>query len=112
MKFKQYNTKTKEFVKMEKSLIVQMKDKFEELSKKIEKQILLQKDILNFNETCDYLCLSASHLYKLTSQKRIPHFCPLGKKPYFNRKEVDDWLMSNKIHIADDSKQNSVGKNI
>jgi excisionase family DNA binding protein len=112
MKLKQYNTKTKEFVEMEKSLIVQMKDRFEELSKKIEKQMLLQKEIFNFNETCDYLDLSASHLYKLTSQKRIPHFCPLGKKLYFNRKEVDNWLMSNKINIADNRKQKSEGKNI
>jgi len=112
MKLKQYNVKTKEFIEIEKSLVAQMKDKFEELSKKIEKQMLLQKEILNFNETCNYLDLSASHMYKLTSQKIIPHFCPLGKKLYFNRKEVDNWLMSNKINIADDRKQKSDGKNI
>ncbi len=96
MKLKKYNTKTKEFVEIEKSIINQMIERFEELSKKIEKQMLLQKEVLTFNEVCDYLDLSASHLYKLTSQKRIPHFCPLGKKLYFNRSEIDKWLTTNK----------------
>ncbi len=38
---------------------------------KIEKLIgsinLVRKDVLNFNEACEYLELSQSHLYKLTS---------------------------------------------
>lgn len=59
-------------------------------------QLLLQKEVLNFTETCRYLDLSESHLYKLTSQKQIPHYCPQGKRLYFRRDELDAWLQRNK----------------
>jgi len=53
----------------------------------LQEQNLLKKDVLNLNEACRYLDMSASHLYKMTSQKLIPHFCPQGKKLYFKRTE-------------------------
>ncbi len=71
-------------------------EKLSQLDRKLEEQNLLKKEVLNFNETCGYLDISASHLYKLTSQKKIPHFCPQGKKLYFNRKELDEWLQRNR----------------
>ena len=55
-------------------------DKLTEISNKLSEQNLLQKTVLNFNEACIYLDVSPSHLYKLTSTKHIPHFCPQGKK--------------------------------
>ena len=64
-------------------------------------QTLLKKEVLNFNEACQYLAVSQSHLYKLTSSKQIPHFCPQGKKLYFNRGELDDWLQRNKNVTTD-----------
>ena len=53
------------------------------------------KPVLNFDEACNYLNLSKSHLYKLTSQKLIPHSCPTGKKLYFEKSELDNWLLLN-----------------
>ena len=41
--------------------------RLEKIEKLIESQNLVRKDVLNFNECCDYLELSQSHLYKLTS---------------------------------------------
>lgn len=67
-----------------------------DLSKKIEEQNLLLKPVLNLDEACSYLRMSSSHLYKLTSQKQIPHFCPQGKKLYFRRDELDQWLQRNR----------------
>ena len=67
-------------------------EKLEKLEQRIGEQNLLMKEVLNFNDACNYLDISASHLYKLTSQKSIPHFCPQGKKLYFNRAELDEWL--------------------
>jgi len=64
-------------------------DKLTEISNKLDEQYLLQKAVLNFKETCKYLDLSPSHLYKLTSTKHIPHFCPQGKKLYFKREDLD-----------------------
>jgi excisionase family DNA binding protein len=58
-------------------------------------QLKLQKEVLNLEEACEYLHLSASHIYKLTSTGRIPHYCPSGKKLYFKRSELDQWLTRN-----------------
>lgn len=62
----------------------------------------LSKKILSFKEACDYLSLSESHLYKLTSSRSIPHYCPQGKKLYFNRHELDDWLLRNRLSTEDE----------
>jgi excisionase family DNA binding protein len=64
-------------------------------------QTLLKKEVLNFSEACHYLAVSQSHLYKLTSSKQVPHFCPQGKKLYFNRQELDEWLQRNKNVTTD-----------
>jgi excisionase family DNA binding protein len=68
-----------------------------ELKQLIIDNNLLQKEILDFEDVCKYLKVSASHLYKLTSTRQIPHFCPQGKKLYFNRAEIDEWLQRNPI---------------
>jgi excisionase family DNA binding protein len=76
--------------------------KLEKLEQRIGEQNLLMKEVLNFNDACNYLDISASHLYKLTSQKSIPHFCPQGKKLYFNRAELDEWLQRNRQTSTDE----------
>jgi len=68
----------------------------------LQEQNLLKKDVLNLNEACHYLNISASHLYKMTSQKQIPHFCPQGKKLYFKRSELEEWLMRNRQSSVDE----------
>lgn len=77
-------------------------EKLERLEQRIGEQNLLMKEVLNFNDACNYLDISASHLYKLTSQKSIPHFCPQGKKLYFNRTELDEWLQRNRQTSTDE----------
>lgn len=79
--------------------ILERLDKIERL---IVSQNIVQKDVLNFNEACSYLELSQSHLYKLTSTKQIPHFCPQGKKLYFNRHELDGWLQRNRQSTSEE----------
>jgi excisionase family DNA binding protein len=80
-------------------------DKLTEIANKLDEQNLLQKTVLNFNEACKYLDVSPSHLYKLTSTKQIPHFCPQGKKLYFKREELDNWLQRNRQSTADEMDQ-------
>jgi len=53
------------------------------LADKLDELKILQKTALNFEEACSYLNMSQSHLYRLTAQRLIPHFCPQGKKLYF-----------------------------
>lgn len=76
--------------------------RLEKIERLLESQNLVQKDVLNFNETSEYLELSHSHLYKLTSTRQIPHFCPQGKKLYFNRQELDAWLQRNRLTTTEE----------
>lgn len=82
--------------------LIQKLDRIEIL---LTEQVLLKKEVLNFSETCTYLDISASHLYKLTSTKSIPHFCPQGKRLYFNREELDTWLQRNRQTTQDEIEQ-------
>lgn len=70
--------------------------RLEIIEKHVLDQNIILKNVLNFNEACKYLELSQSHLYKLTSAGSIPHYKPNGKKLYFNRAELEEWLLRNR----------------
>ncbi|NEW77992.1 MAG: helix-turn-helix domain-containing protein [Gelidibacter sp.] len=71
-------------------------ERLDRIEKMLKTQQAMQKQVLNFHETCTYLELSQSHLYKLTSTGAIPHYKPNGKKLYFQREELDQWLLRNR----------------
>ena len=79
--------------------------KLDSIEKMLTEQNMLRKDVLTFNEAAVYLDLSHSHLYKMTSTGVIPSYKPNGKKLYFNRKELDEWLLTNKQLSQDELQQ-------
>lgn len=62
----------------------------------IETLLQSQKAVLNFEEVAAYTGLSKSYLYKLTCSGGIPCYKPQGKHIYFNKNEIDKWLLSNR----------------
>ncbi len=76
-------------------------DQAKRIENLLEKQGLLHKDVLNFNEAGQYLGLSKSYLYKLTSKRQIPFFKPQLKKIFFKRVDLDAWLLRNPIESID-----------
>ena len=58
--------------------------------------LLGQKKALNLEQTATYTGFSKSHLYKLTSTGGIPCYKPQGKHIYFDKDELDNWLLQNK----------------
>jgi len=62
----------------------------------IESLLLTQKTVLNFDEVASYTGLSKSYLYKLTCSGGVPCYKPQGKHIYFNKQEIDLWLLQNK----------------
>ena len=60
---------------------------------------------LTFDEAARYLDVSKSHLYKLTSANKIPHYKPQGKRIYFTRAELDTWLLRNPVKTTQDIEQ-------
>lgn len=64
--------------------------------KNIEELLLSSKAVLTFDETAVYTGMSKSYLYKLTSTGGIPCYKPSGKVLYFNRTELDSWMLQNR----------------
>ena len=74
---------------------------------KIEKSLFIIKAILSFDEASEFLNLSKSYLYKLTSSGQIPHYKPQGKMLYFEKSELEDWLRQNPIKTNQQIKQDA-----
>src|SRR5690554_724302 len=70
--------------------------RLDNIERMLIEQSLASKEILNLTEAAVFLNISHSHLYKLTSGKKIAHFCPQGKKLYFKREDLTNWLLRNK----------------
>ncbi|NYJ28073.1 helix-turn-helix domain-containing protein [Allomuricauda sp. ARW1Y1] len=70
--------------------------KIEERLDRIERLLTNSKDVLTFEEACDYMGVSRSFLYKLTSRRQIPHSKPNGKMIFFEKKKINIWLLQNR----------------
>lgn len=64
-----------------------------------------QKEVLTSDEAAMYLGVSKSCLYKWTMSRQIPHYKPNGKMCYFNRKEVEAWMQSNRVATDEEISQ-------
>jgi len=71
-------------------------ERLKAIERKLDEMAALNKETLNFKEAARYLDMSRSHLYKLTSAKEIPHYKPRGKQVYFEKRELDKWLLQNR----------------
>lgn len=71
-------------------------EKLASIEKSIKDLNINSKEILCFDEACNFLDLSKSYLYKLTSKGEISFYRPHGKKIYFERKGLLEWIMRNR----------------
>ena len=69
--------------------------------KSIKKFLISNKEVLSLEDLSIYTGLSKSTIYELTSQSKIPHYKPNGKKIFFDREEINSWLKQNKIYTED-----------
>lgn len=65
------------------------------------------KEILSLNEAAKFICASKSFMYKITSQKIIPHYIPGGKRIYFKKSDLEDWLLKNRIPPSSEFEANA-----
>ena len=70
--------------------------KIEERLERIEKLLTNNKEVLTFEEACEYMGVSRSFLYKLTSRRQIPHSKPNGKIIFFEKQKLNLWLLRNR----------------
>ncbi|WP_150048680.1 helix-turn-helix domain-containing protein [Methylomonas rhizoryzae] len=64
--------------------------------------VLSNKTVLTIEEAAAYTGLTVSTIYKLTSTQQIPHSKPRGKMLYFDRAELDTWLLQRRIKTVDE----------
>ena len=57
---------------------------------RLEKLLVGHKEVLTFDEACDYTGISRSYLYKLTASGKIPHSKPTEKCSFSRRKSL--WI--------------------
>lgn len=71
----------------------QLFEKLEEIAQLLKQQNLQQKELLTFEEGCEYLGFKCSYLYKLTSNNEIPYYTPTGRKIIFKKSELTEWAL-------------------
>ena len=52
---------------------------------------------MNIEEASRFLGLSVSYIYTLCNKKKIGHYKPNGKKIYFSRQDLLDFILRNKV---------------
>lgn len=56
----------------------------------------MKNNYISFKEAVDYLKVSKSTLYKLTSNREIEFYKPNGGKIYFKLEDLDNWINKGK----------------
>lgn len=59
------------------------------------------KEVLDLDEAVMFTRLSKGHLYRLTSERKIPHYKKC-RKLYFNKKELAEWLLAERVDTTSD----------
>lgn len=75
-------------------------EEYKELTKRLARleSLLLTgtKEVLTLDECSTFTGYSKNHLYRLTSQRAIPFYKPMGGTIYFKKQEVEEWLLQNR----------------
>jgi excisionase family DNA binding protein len=84
-------------------LILERLDRIEKAiaSLNITNPIQINNAPMDVKDLSEYLKLSVSAIYKLTSTSEIPHY-KSGKRLYFKKEEIDEWIFSKRIKTRDD----------
>jgi len=83
-------------------VIIEKLNKLETLLVSSVKQILTVEDLIN------YTGFSRSYIYKLVHKSIIPYSKPNGKTLFFQKKEIDEWLLQNKSNSVFQIEQKAI----
>ena len=66
-----------------------------------QRNAMFDKETLDLDEAVAYTSYSKGYLYKMTSQRQIPHF-KKSRKIYFDKKRLDEWMKEQPIKTKDE----------
>ena len=83
-------------------MIYDIETEVKEIKKLLQINNLNTKEIFSVDDAIKYLQISKSCLFKMTSNKEIPFYKPGGKKIYFKKSELDEWVFNGKVTSNDE----------
>lgn len=63
--------------------------------------LIAAKPILDIQEAVLFTGFSLGHLYRLTSNKEIPHY-KKDRKLYFKKSELEEWMLETRVLTNDE----------
>lgn len=84
--------------------ILKVYKKLEELEKLT---LLSAKEMFTIDEASKYLGMSKDYLYIMTCKKQIPYYKPNGKRLYFKKAELNEWLQRNRVNSVDEAESSA-----
>lgn len=72
------------------------------IDEKLTSMVLAQKPFLTTKELSKYLGLTEAYIRKMTHNREIPHYKPMGKNLYFCREEIDEWVLQSRVATAEE----------
>ena len=70
-----------------------------------QNSLLASKRALTARDVCFLTGFSMSHLYKLTCNNQIPYYKPNGKNLFFDKTEIEEWLLQNRANTEAEAEQ-------
>lgn len=85
-------------------IIIQRLNAIESLlrSDKVIERVVETKEVMTVAELSEYLSISKSAIYKMTSSNVLPHYKPTGKLLYFKKAEIVEWVLKDRIKTVDE----------
>ena len=71
--------------------------RLDEIGARLSDLQLANRETYDLRSAAEYLHISRSHLYQLTSKEKISHYKPAGKQIYFDRHDLDAYIRRNRV---------------
>ena len=84
----------------------------EEIAKRLERletlTALSAKNVLDINDTAELTGYSVKYLRLLIAKRDIPHY-RRGNRLYFDRDEIEEWMLGERIPTNEEMKVKAIG---
>ena len=85
-----------------------IEERLNKIESLLEQQSIVNKEMLNLKEACLFLDLSQSAIYKMTFSKKIPFYRPQGKKIYFLKEELKNWVLKSRVRTVEEIEKEAI----
>ena len=65
----------------------------------------MDKRVLKTEEVMELTGYSREYIYKLVNLKKIPHYKPNRKRLYFERGEIENWMLQGRVMTKAEAEQ-------